>query len=125
MPSRCPETIPRCSRVGGVGVSREIGRFGGEDYEVGIYVVEDADVVEEQRKRGLQDRDAGEIELVWFDQQDPGPGWPVVIPRFMFDNLVQSLFEARMGLAGESCDCPGEHDRGCPWYENPRLGDET
>jgi hypothetical protein len=71
-------------------MSREVGRFGGEGYEIGIYELDEADADE--------GRSAGDIELVWFDLQDYSGQWPFVIPRSIFENLAQSLFETMWRL---------------------------
>lgn len=65
---------------------KELGRcYFSEFDEVGIYEVEEADL----DQRIMRPRDVGDIELVWFDQQDPG--WPITLPREMLVPLAKEL----------------------------------
>ena len=78
---------------------RELGRFrwDADTEEIGIYEVLEADVAEDKRKRGHSDRAAGDVELVWFDQQDPP--WPVTLPRAMVVPLAKALSRVAADLA--------------------------
>jgi hypothetical protein len=64
-------------------MAKEIGRFRVEQDEVGVYELEAGDLRPNDR------REAGDIELVLFDCQDPE--WPISLPRFVVAPLIDVL----------------------------------